>query len=696
MDRLVQQIEKAKPFFEKISRNKYLRAVKDGFISAMPVVLFSSLFMLIAYVPNIFGFYWSPEVEAMIVKPYNYSMGILGLLVAGTTAKALTGSFNRDLAKTNQINDTSTMLASIVGFLLLSSDAIEGGFGSGYLGTTGLISAFASAFIVVNIYNLFIKNNITIKMPDEVPPNIAQTFLDVIPFAVSTMALYGVDLLVRQFSGVNFAAMVIQLFQPLFSAADGYVGLAIIYGAMAMFWFIGIHGPSIVEPAVSAIMFVNLDMNLELLQAGEHASHALTPGIQYFVATMGGTGATLVVPFIFMWLAKSKQNKAIGKAAVVPTSFGVNEPILFGAPLILNPVFFIPFILTPIVNVWIFKAFVDILGMNSFMYFLPWTTPGPIGLVLGTGIAPLAILLAVVLVVVDVLIYYPFFKVYDKEILEKELLEAEEGTADTEVTTEPAAVVTPTETKAQTQVKPTNVLVLCAGGGTSRQLANALNKGAAESGLPVEASGETYGAHSALLPNYDLVILAPQVASNYDDIKKETDREGVKLIKTAGMEYIKLTQNPTGAVEFVLDVLNKDGGASTIEETEKVETPEAPETPQAPEMEAQKDIDQTNVLVLCAGGGTSRQLANALNKGAAESGLPLEANGETYGAHSALLPNYDLVILAPQVASNYDDIKKETDREGIELIKTAGMEYINLTKDPRGAVDFVLGILHKK
>lgn len=690
MDKLVQQIEKAKPFFEKVSRNKYLRAVKDGFISAMPVVLFSSLFMLIAYVPNIFDFYWSPEVEAMIVKPYNYSMGILGLLVAGTTAKALTGSFNRDLEKTNQINDTSTMLASIVGFLLLSSDAIEGGFGSGYLGTTGLISAFTSAFIVVNIYNLFIKNNITIKMPDEVPPNIAQTFLDVIPFAATTLVLYGVDLLVRQFSGVNFAAMVIQMFQPLFSAADGYLGLAIIYGAMAMFWFIGIHGPSIVEPAVSAIMFVNLDMNLELLQAGEHASHALTPGIQYFVATMGGTGATLVVPFMFMWLAKSKQNKAIGKAAVVPTSFGVNEPILFGAPLILNPVFFIPFILTPIVNVWIFKAFVDILGMNSFMYFLPWTTPGPIGLILGTGIAPLAILLAVVLVVVDVLIYYPFFKVYDKEILEKELLEAEEGT-----TQEP--VVTPTETQkltktqTNTEIKETNVLVLCAGGGTSRQLANALNKGAEESGLPVRASGETYGAHSALLPNYDLVILAPQVASNYDDIKKETDREGIELIKTAGMEYIKLTQNPTGAVEFVLDVLNKDIDTPSIDETET----EKEIVQEQSDKPVQNEMEKTNVLVLCAGGGTSRQLANALNKGAEESGLPLEANGETYGAHSALLPNYDLVILAPQVASNYEDIKKETDREGVKLIKTDGMEYINLTRDPKGATDFVLEVLEK-
>ena len=395
---------------------------------------------------------------------------------------------------------------------------------------------------------------------------------------------------------------------------------------------------------------------------------------------------------MFMWLAKSKQNKAIGKAAVVPTSFGVNEPILFGAPLILNPVFFIPFILTPIVNVWIFKAFVDILGMNSFMYFLPWTTPGPIGLILGTGIAPLAILLAVVLVVVDVLIYYPFFKVYDKEILEKELLEAEEGTTQEPVREE--VVVTPTETQKQvnTEIKATNVLVLCAGGGTSRQLANSLNKGAEESGLPVQASGETYGAHSALLPNYDLVILAPQVASNYDDIKKETDREGVELIKTAGMEYIKLTQNPTGAVEFVLGVLNKDIDTPSIDETET----EKEIVQEQSDKPVQNEMEKTNVLVLCAGGGTSRQLANALNKGAEESGLPLEANGETYGAHSALLPNYDLVILAPQVASNYEDIKKETDREGVKLIKTDGMEYINLTRDPKGATDFVLEVLDKK
>ncbi len=139
-----------------------------------------------------------------------------------------------------------------------------------------------------------------------------------------------------------------------------------------------------------------------------------------FIVTMGGTGATLVVPFMFMWLTKSKRNKAIGRASVVPTFFGVNEPILFGAPLVLNPIFFIPFILTPIVNVWIFKFFIDSLGMNSFTANLPWTTPAPLGLVLGTNFQVLSFILAAVLIVVDVAIYYPFLKVYDQQILEEE------------------------------------------------------------------------------------------------------------------------------------------------------------------------------------------------------------------------------------------------------------------------------------
>nr|MDW8626677.1 lactose-specific PTS transporter subunit EIIC [Streptococcus suis] len=555
MNKLIEFIEKGKPFFEKISRNPYLRAIRDGFIAAMPVILFSSIFLLVAFVPNIFGFTWSDEAVAAIMKPYGYTMGIVAVLVAGTTAKSLTDAFNRQLPKTNQINFISTMIASISGFLLLASDGIEGGFTNGYMGTKGLLTAFLAAFITVNIYKVCVKNNVTIRMPDEVPPNVSQAFKDVIPYALSIFVLYGIDLVTRQFLGTNVAEAILKLFEPLFTAADGYVGITIIFGAYALFWFVGIHGPSIVEPAIAAITYANIETNFQLLQAGQHADKILTSGTQMFIVTMGGTGATLVVPFMFMWLTKSKRNKAIGRASVVPTFFGVNEPILFGAPLVLNPVFFVPFILAPIANVWIFKFFVDTLKMNSFSVNLPWTTPGPLGIVMGTNFAPLAFALAILLVFVDVLIYYPFLKVYDEQILAeeqsgkvenslKEKVAANFNTAKADAILEKAAV----ETEISEQ---TNVLVLCAGGGTSGLLANALTKAAKEYGVPVTATAGSYGAHREILPEYQLVILAPQVASNYDDIKQETDALGIKLAKTEGAQYIKLTRDGQGALDFV-------------------------------------------------------------------------------------------------------------------------------------------------
>ena len=565
MNALIAQIEKAKPFFEKVSRNIYLRAIRDGFISAMPVVLFSSIFLLIAYVPNIFGFSWSASTEALIMKPYGYTMGILGVLVAGTTAKSLTDSFNRKLENTNKINFLSTMLASISGFLLLAADTVEGGgFANGFLGTKGLLTAFIAAFITVNIYNITVKNNVTIRMPEEVPPNISQVFKDIIPFTLVIVVLYGLDILSRNIMGSNVAESIIKLFEPLFTAADGYLGITIIFGAYALFWFVGIHGPSIVEPAIAAITYANIETNFQLLQAGQHADKILTPGTQMFIVTMGGTGATLVVPFMFMWLSKSKRNKAIGRASVVPTFFGVNEPILFGAPIVLNPVFFVPFIFAPIANVWIFKFFVDVLGMNSFSVNLPWTTPGPLGIVIGTGFGLMSLVLALTLIVVDVVIYYPFFKVYDAQILEEEkagvsstdsLKEKVEGSFDTKKAKAVLASADTNENDSKvfenkiTEAK--NVLVLCAGGGTSGLLANALNKAAAEYGAPVKAAAGSYGAHMDIMKDYDLVILAPQVASNYEDIKQDTDRLGVKLAKTQGGQYIKLTRDGQGALAFV-------------------------------------------------------------------------------------------------------------------------------------------------
>ncbi|WP_417037802.1 lactose/cellobiose PTS transporter subunit IIB [Collinsella stercoris] len=585
MEQLIATIEKGKPFFNAIARNKYLKAIRDGFISVIPIIIFSSIFILVDAVPNVWGFYWPAEIDAILMKAYNYSMGILALGAAATTAKHFCDAQNRDMPKNNQINFLSVMIASVIGFLLLSSDAINvevdstsySGFANGFLGSKGLLTAFISAFVVGIVYKFFVSRNITIKLPDQVPPNISQTFKDLIPFSVSISIFWLFDLIFRSAFGFCFAQGVIQVFQPLFSAADSYVGLAIIYGAMSLFWFVGVHGPSIVEPAISAALVANMSANLTAYQAGEQATHVLSLSSQYFVVCLGGTGATLVICFMFAFLAKSKEMKAIGRASMIPTLFNVNEPFLFGAPMVLNPIFFVPFVFAPICNIWALKVFVDIIGMDGFLYTLPWTVPGPVGIIMGLGFQPLAFVFLAAVLAIDFLVYYPFFKVYDREkcaeeaaMLEEELAAKAAAKGDAMAAAFQgkinASSVADDESKPKTantansdclvKLNGHRVLVLCQGGGTSGLLANALAKAAKEHGIDLETGADAYGNHIDMMKDFDLVILAPQAASYFDDLKADCDRMGIACCVTRGKQYIDLTRDGEASLRFVAEQLN--------------------------------------------------------------------------------------------------------------------------------------------
>ena len=553
MEKLIKMVETLKPMFEKVSNNIYLRAIRDGFVSCIPVILFSSLFILVACVPEIFDYKWPESISTVLWQAYNYSMGILGILMVATIAKSLTDSINTKMPKLRQINDVSVMIVSIICLLLLAVAPVEGGISTEFMGTKGLLSAFVVAFTVPNIYKFFVKRNITIKLPDEVPHYIAQTFADLIPLSVAVLVYWVFGIVFKEATGMMFGAWVLEVFKPLFVAADGYVGVAIIYGAMAMFWFMGIHGPSIVEPAVTAIYIANIEANLQIVSNGGHAVNILTHPTSYFVATLGGTGATLMFCAMCAFIAKSKQLRAVGRASIIPVTFAVNEPILFGAPIVLNPVLFFPFILAPIFNVWIFKFFVDTLGMNSFTYILPWTTPAPIGLIIGTGFAKLAFVLAPLLLLVDAVLYYPFFRVYDAQLVEKEKagLTAEDETV-AETSAEQAA---PVAAAAELPTDEKRVLVLCASGATSSMLAKAITKGAEQRHAPVESIAMAYGQHKDIITDFDLIVLAPQMASMYDELKADCEAKGVKSATTSGREYVGLTRDPEKALDFALALM---------------------------------------------------------------------------------------------------------------------------------------------
>lgn len=592
MDAIVKMLEKHQPFFEKISRNIYLQAIKDGFLGCMPIVLTSSIFLLIATLPGVVGITLPQPLLDWCNKLYNFTMGVMGIMVAGTTAKNFTASMNRRMPAGKVLNDGSTMVAAQCSMLLLAvtqfTTKLNGSelsvFDCTSMGTRGLFSAYIAAFITVWVYKFCVSRDLTIKLPKEVPGAIAQNFRDIIPFGGAVIICGIIDVIVRNLMGVPFSELLIKLLSPLFTAAETYPGLILIQAATAFFWFIGVHGPSIVQPGIDPIRLANQAENLQVLLAGGHPAHSLTFNMS-LVGEFGGTGATFIVPLLLILFMKSKQLKAVGKASIVPVAFAVNEPLLFGAPMILNPYMLIPFVAAGCVNVSVAKFFIDNVGMNGFSFVVPWATPAPIGIFITTNFQLIALVFVAIIILLDAIIYLPFLKAYDKLLCDQEAERAaelglesngvagiaanasapavEQATASVE-TTDAAADSKPVadqpkpaaDASAKKDVDGLKVLVLCAGAGTSAMLANAIKEGAAQTGENIASSAGAYGQHTAIMDQYDVIVLAPQVRSYYNDMKADTDRLGIKLLAPRGKEYIDLTRDPAGAIKWLRENLD--------------------------------------------------------------------------------------------------------------------------------------------
>lgn len=592
MDAIVKMLEKHQPFFEKISRNVYLQAIKDGFLGCMPIVLTSSIFLLIATLPGVVGITLPQPLIDWCNKLYNFTMGVMGIMVAGTTAKNFTASMNRRMPAGKVLNDGSTMVAAQCSMLLLAVTQFTTKFNGSELsvfdctsmGTRGLFSAYIAAFITVWVYKFCVSRDLTIKLPKEVPGAIAQNFRDIIPFGGAVIICGIIDVVVRNLMGVPFSELLIKLLSPLFTAAETYPGLILIQAATAFFWFIGVHGPSIVQPGIDPIRLANQAENLQVLLAGGHPAHSLTFNMS-LVGEFGGTGATFIVPLLLILFMKSKQLKAVGKASIVPVAFAVNEPLLFGAPMILNPYMLIPFVAAGCVNVSVAKFFIDNVGMNGFSFVVPWATPAPIGIFITTNFQLIALVFVAIIILLDAIIYLPFLKAYDKLLCDQEAERAaelglesddaaaiaanasasavEQATASVE-TTDAAADSKPVadqpkpaaDASAKKDVDGLKVLVLCAGAGTSAMLANAIKEGAAQTGENIASSAGAYGQHTAIMDQYDVIVLAPQVRSYYNDMKADTDRLGIKLLAPRGKEYIDLTRDPAGAIKWLRENLD--------------------------------------------------------------------------------------------------------------------------------------------
>lgn len=301
-------------------------------------------------------------------------------------------------------------------FLLVAAPLKDGGLPTGHLGGTGVFTAVLCAFFAVELFRVLKKYNITIRMPEQVPPAIARSFDMLIPVLVVFVTLYPSSLFVQSQYDMLIPDAVMAMFKPLVSASNT---LPAIIGALLLsqlLWFAGIHGAAIVVGLLSPIFLTNIGANIEAFVAGEPIPNLFTQPFWDFYIFIGGSGATLALA-ILMAFSRAPHLRSLGRMSAVPGFFQINEPIIFGAPIVMNPLLFVPFVFAPIINAVIayFAVKSGLVGMA--VATMPWTTPALIGASWGAGWTLAPVLLVIALLILDLVIYYPFFKMFEKQLL---------------------------------------------------------------------------------------------------------------------------------------------------------------------------------------------------------------------------------------------------------------------------------------
>ena len=414
--------EKMLPVAGKLSGNKFLIAIRDGITLAMPLIIIGSLFMVIASFPIPGWETWLGDVgvSGYLWKGVDSSFGLIGLVASFGIAYSLTKQYGVD-GISSGIVSLSTFI-TVTPFVTGDAGA---GMPTGYMAAKGLFVAIILGLINGYVYQWFINRDIQIKLPDTVPPAVSRSFSAIIPGAVLItfwLIVFGV-LDALALPNLHDVAQVV-LGGPLGLLGSNVFGTIIVVALNSLFWFVGIHGGNVVNSVMQPVWIANLDANREAYQAGEALPHIFTVAFMDNFVYIGGGGATIGLVLVLGYLARKKktsqQTKVLAPITVVPGLFNINEPTMFGLPVVLNVMLLVPFVLAPIVNV-----VVTYLAMASGLVPLTrtvatWTMPPIISGFLTTG-SFMGSALQILLIVLDVLLYLPFFLAVEKRFKQEEL-----------------------------------------------------------------------------------------------------------------------------------------------------------------------------------------------------------------------------------------------------------------------------------
>ena len=421
--------EKLMPIASKMAKQRHLKAITDGLLSTIPLTIIGGISLILAAPPvdpeltkptNFFNrfllswYNWSQANANAIITPFNMTMAIMALFIAIAIGYSL-GKHYEEEYETDPLS--CGVIAGVV-FLLIAAPAKEGMIPTTYLDAKGLFTAMMIGLATVEITKGLLKRGVAIKMPEGVPPAVSASFTALIPMIVNVALFYAINLVLIGIVGKNIPEAIMTALTPVLRGTDTLWFMLFIVIIAHLLWLVGIHGAVLVSTIITPIFTANIVANAAAKAAGEAMPYILTEPLWSFVSRIGGSGATLGLALL-MLRSKSSQLKAVGKVGILPGLFNINEPILFGTPVILNPILGIPLVIAPVVNTIIGYVAIK-LGLIGRIYILaPWSTPAAIGLSLST-MDWRAFVLVILLIVIDIIIYYPFFKSYEKTLLEQE------------------------------------------------------------------------------------------------------------------------------------------------------------------------------------------------------------------------------------------------------------------------------------
>lgn len=405
----------------KLTQSPVFSTISSGMGGTMGLIMIGAVVqVLVIILSAIFG--WTPAdpIYQMLYMPYKLTMGLLGFF--------MTFSLSFNYAKKLNVPELQAGFTSLVLYILVTAPVVTATAGDvtfdalnlGNMGSGGIFVAIIVGMTSVRITKFIMDKNWVIRMPDVVPAGILNSFNSIIPTAVNIIIWYGLGLIITSLTNgqMTLASLITTLISIPLQYLVSPVGMLVIIALNQFSWFFGIHGGSVVFTAIMVPYFTAFATNSELANAG--LPLIANPIFLYTaVAMMGGTGNTL--PLCIMGLkSESKQISAVSKASLVPGLFNINEPVIFGFPMMYNPMLLIPFVVVPIVSgILMYLGF--ILGLLTPPSVLIMTAL-PVGVM--TFMASMdwrAFIYAIMIFVISYMIYYPFFKAYERECIKKEL-----------------------------------------------------------------------------------------------------------------------------------------------------------------------------------------------------------------------------------------------------------------------------------